>query len=465
MATDNTFGAAGTDLSQLPQGALGALGGSETLQTAYTLANIMTPKAQEFDPALAALLYFTEMGKQASQPGATLLGSVVGSGQAPAAYMMKQAEAAREREAGIGKTAVQLAGVLSKEPAQSKAYTNTGTGETVYHTPRTFNALPAAQRAVLVPYSTPTAPKTVGSGSFLTYMTPEDAETFLIGQGLPKGSENFDRLVKQLTVPSDEDPEVTEDLLGQPIIMGGTFVVGTPMVIGGKVTNLQIGPATGAATPAFTTFRDKRLQVIANVKGDNLAKVNGMLESIDQAKALLMGGARTGLDQEILAPFKKLAVGLFGAEMPGLRDFENLQSISFAIAPGMRPAGSGSTSDMEFKAYQAAALGMGNTAEANYINLYALGKRTEAANKLADLEEELLMSEKYRDTRLINKKLREQDPGIFEVYKGDLDDDAAIKTWYDSLDDGAVVNNGNGALDIIDSSGKRATYVIKGWKN
>jgi hypothetical protein len=197
-----------------------------------------------------------------------------------------------------------------------------------------------------------------------------------------------------------------------------------------------------------------------------LAKVNGMLEQIDQAKALLMGGARTGLDQEILAPFKKLAVGLFGAEMPGLRDFENLQSISFAIAPGMRPPGSGSTSDMEFTAYQAASLGMGNTAEANYINLYALGKRTEAANKLADLEEELLMSEKYRDTRLINKKLREQDPGIFEVYKGDLDDDGAIKTWYDSLDDGAVVNNGNGALDIINSSsGERATYVIKGWKN
>jgi hypothetical protein len=102
---------------------------------------------------------------------------------------------------------------------------------------------------------------------------------------------------------------------------------------------------------------------------------------------------------------------------------------------------------------------MGNTPEANYINLYALGKRTEAANKLADLEEELLMSGKYRDTRLINKKLREQDPGIFEVYKGDLDDDDAIKTWYDSLPRGAVVNNGNGALANL------PTYVIKGWKN
>jgi hypothetical protein len=122
MATDNTFGAAGTDLSQLPQGALGALGGSGTLQTAYTLADMMTPKAQKFDPALAALLYFTEMGKQASQPGATLLGSVVGSGQAPAAYMMKQAEAAREREAGIGKTAVQLASVLAKDPAPTESY-------------------------------------------------------------------------------------------------------------------------------------------------------------------------------------------------------------------------------------------------------------------------------------------------------------------------------------------------------
>jgi hypothetical protein len=466
MAINDRLGAAGTDLSQLPQGALKALGGSGTLQTAYTLADMMTPKAQKFDPALAALLYFTEMGKQASQPGATLLSSVVSSGQAPAAYMIKQAEAARAREAGIGKTAVQLAGVLAKEPAQSKAYTSTGTGETVYHTPRTFNALPAAQRADLVPYSKPTAPKTVGSGSFLTYMTPEDAEVFLIGQGLPKGSENFDRLVKQLTVPSDDDPEVTEGLLGQPIIMGGTFVVGTPMVIDGKITNLQVGPAKGASTPAFTTFRDKRLENIAKVKGQNLAKVTGMLEQIDQAKALLMGGARTGLDQQILAPFKKIAVGLFGAEMPELRGYQNLESISFAIAPGMRPVGSGSTSDMEFRAYQAAALGMGNTPDANYVNLYALGRRTEAANKLADLEEELLMSGKYRDTRLINKALREQDPGIFETYKGDLDDEAAVKTWFDSLDDGAVVNNGNGALDIINpSSGKRATYVIKGWKN
>jgi hypothetical protein len=165
MATDNTFGAAGTNMSQLPQGALGALGGSETLQTAYTLANIMTPKAQEFDPALAALLYFTEMGKQASQPGATLLGSVVGSGQAPAAYMMKQAEAAREREAGIGKTAVQLASVLAKDPAPTESYLLTAdilplgkkAGDIVRLDARGMAALPQADQNSLVDYKPPGA--------------------------------------------------------------------------------------------------------------------------------------------------------------------------------------------------------------------------------------------------------------------------------------------------------------------
>ena len=112
MATDNKFGASRPDLSQL--------GGYGTLQTAFDLADRLTPKAQEFDPALAALLYFTEMGKQASQPGATLLGAAAGAGPAPVAYMMKQAEAARAREAGIGKTAIGLAGALKPKTGPPK---------------------------------------------------------------------------------------------------------------------------------------------------------------------------------------------------------------------------------------------------------------------------------------------------------------------------------------------------------
>ena len=165
MAINNRLGAAGTDLSQLPQGALNALGGSGTLQTAYTLANVMTPKAKEFDPALASLLYFTEMGKRASQPGATLLGSAVGSGQSPAAYMMQVERDRRAREAGIGKTAVQLAGVLAKDPAVTKSYRLTAdilplgkkAGDIVRLDARGMAALPQADQNSLVDYKPPGA--------------------------------------------------------------------------------------------------------------------------------------------------------------------------------------------------------------------------------------------------------------------------------------------------------------------
>jgi hypothetical protein len=469
MAINNRLGAAGTDLSQLPQGALNALGGSGTLQTAYTLANIMTPKAKEFDPALAALLYFTEMGKQASQPGATLLGSVVGSGQAPAAYMMKQAEAARAREAGIGKTAVQLAGVLAKEPAQSKAYTNTETGKIDYFTPRQFNALAPAQRDVLVPYSKPAPMKAVGTGSMLMYMDPPDAIQFLKSQGIEEGNDNYDRLLSLITVPTDEnDPEVRADNINQPIIVGNAFVSGTPIIKDGKTVDLQIAPSPGAPVPNFVKSAQKRLAVLAAQKTGVVGKISGLLPQIDQGLTLLLGvkgdpstRVRTGLDQSIFLPFKQFAVGAFGIDIPELRGQENLQSLSFAIAPGLRPPGSGSTSDMEFSAYRKSGIALENSAEANYINLYALGKRAEAAQKLAFLEEQMLDSGKYRSSAKINRMLKEADPGIFARYEGALGDSPAAKAeqaaWVASLPRGTVVNNGNGVINSEDS------YVIIGW--
>jgi hypothetical protein len=202
MATDNTFGAAGTNMSQLPQGALGALGGSDTLQRAFDLANIMTPKAQEFDPALAALLYFTEMGKQASQPGATLLGSVVGSGQAPAAYMMQLEQDKREREAGIGKTAIGLAGALKPK---------TGPPTTVEMGPATDaqgnpvldkDGKPMFEYAVFGPdgvkQSTFNAPRKGGGVN----ITTGEGSPFGVALG-KKQAEDFDSLVKASRTAND----------------------------------------------------------------------------------------------------------------------------------------------------------------------------------------------------------------------------------------------------------------------
>jgi hypothetical protein len=125
------------------------------------------------------------------------------------------------------------------------------------------------------------------------------------------------------------------------------------------------------------------------------------------------------------------------------------------LAPKMRPVGSGSTSDMEFRAYQQAALYLGNTPEANYISLYAFKKMAENMVRLNQLEQELLTSNEYTSMGPINEQLNEVDPGIFEKFRGDPEDEAAVLEWYNSLDDGAVViNNG-----IFDSN---SPYIIKG---
>jgi len=105
------------------------------------------------DLALASLLYFAEMGKQASKPGATLLGSAAGAATAPAAYLMKESTAERDRQAKVGPLALQLAATLRKKAdAKTPAYTNTKTGATEYYSQAEFNALSAEKLKTLVPY-------------------------------------------------------------------------------------------------------------------------------------------------------------------------------------------------------------------------------------------------------------------------------------------------------------------------
>ena len=78
---------------------LEAISGSpESAKQALALAQAMRPKVPEFDPAMASLLYFIEMGKQASQPGATVLGSAVGAMSSPAEYLMQQRKRKRDIE-------------------------------------------------------------------------------------------------------------------------------------------------------------------------------------------------------------------------------------------------------------------------------------------------------------------------------------------------------------------------------
>ena len=65
-------GAAQTDLVDL-------LGGGALGKRSVELAKLLTPEREEFDPAIAALKFFSNMAAQASKPGATVIGSAAGA--------------------------------------------------------------------------------------------------------------------------------------------------------------------------------------------------------------------------------------------------------------------------------------------------------------------------------------------------------------------------------------------------
>ena len=137
----------------------------------------------------------------------------------------------------------------------------------------------------------------------------------------------------------------------------------------------------------------------------------------------------------------------------------------------MRPVGSGSTSDMEFDAYRKAILSLGNTPEANYIALYAFKKMTENSVLNNKAEEEALTGDDFQNLAQVNAFLKKEvDPGIFERFEGDGDDEEGIRAFLDNLPRGAVFINRDSLgrpLILRDAQGNDISgdiYVIKGFR-
>ena len=292
--------------------------------------------------------------------------------------------------------------------------------------------------------------KTVGSGTIAKYMTAEDAKTAVKGLGLDESNPNFNTIVERLTAK-------TESQIGAPLTDAGVYIELVPLVKGDTVVNLQFTPSKTAATPNFQLYLKARLPKIAKAVDDYNSTSREVIPRVDEAMALLLTGqVETGRLNQALLPFKQVFNQAFGITDPAIMGLESLQSTSNFIAPKMRPAGSGSTSDMEFKAYQQAALYIGNSPQANYISLYTFKKMAENSIELNRLEQELLTSGEYSNMMDVNKKLAELDTGIFEKYTGDPNSAEDIQSWWDSLPKGSVaINNGLFNTDDI--------YLIKGW--
>ena len=474
-APQTNYGAANTNPLGLSQGALAALGGSGNVQAAVELAKALQPKEEKFDPAMAALLYFTEMGKNASEPGATLLGSASGAFSSPAAYLMQQRKDEKDRKSKLAPLAVQLATTFKdaddkKGNVASKAYTNTNTGEVEHYTPKQFNTLQSTNH--LVPYSKPTipVPKTSSKGGTAIYFgDTESAKKFVEGMGLTNDNPNFNRLVERLVT---SDP----DRIGQAVIgPGGLAMEILPTYRGSTLTNMVFSSIPGTQSAEYQ-LKLKRLAILAKEKTAVLGKGFNVLPSIDTALEVILSGVQTGGLEEATLDIRNKLIGVFGLDAKEVEGQQMLESISNKLAPGMRPVGSGSTSDMEFKAFKSAVLTMSNTPFANYMSLWTLKRVTENAARASALEEELLSSNKNYSQKYVNEQIEEIDTGLYSkfktkdedgkpLYENDDEKAAAATRFYNNLPRGDVFYNldEDGKPIFIKKAGVQNTFLIKGF--
>ena len=430
-------------------------------QQSLVLSKKLMGEGTPFNPALASLLYFTKMGELASKKGSSVFGSIAGAGVAPAAYLMQKEKEKAARDANVNKTAISLYTAASKDkkPSSSKMYSSkvsipgvVKAGEGIRLTEKDLQALSPEAQNQLFEFKDPkiASIKSVGSGTLAKYFSEENAKLFVQSQGVAEDSDNYNNLVEKFTAPSSE-------MVNKPIIEGGMYLEAVPLVKNGNVINLQLTPSKSPVKPYFTEYVNKRIPVIAKAVNEYNSTAREVLPRVREAMNLLKSGrATTGAIQEKTLQTKRLFAGAFGINDPEIVAMETLQSTSNFIAPKMRPKGSGSTSDMEFKAYQRASLDIGNSPKANYISLYSFEKMAENAFILNQKETELLTSGKYDNMTSINRELNKFDKGIFEKYRGDIEDDDAIQSWLQSLPDGAVFLN-NGLINVPDP------YIIKGW--
>jgi hypothetical protein len=299
--------------------------------------------------------------------------------------------------------------------------------------------------------------KTTATGMAATYMTRADAEAVIQGLGLSPDNPNYERAVGQITASSPEQ-------IGTPVIVAGNFAELTPYVKGDEVINVMVGASKTGGETLFKSYGLKRLDLIAKSQEQFNSNAVSVLPQVEDALTLLMDpNTETGKVTELLAPLKRAFSQAFGSVTPEIVALDRLEAIANSLGPKMRPIGSGSTSDMEFKAYKQALLSIGNTKMANYLALYAFKKMTENAIKLNQLEKNLLFSNRYTNEDDLRLDLMKADNGIWEKWTGSPDDEAAVNAWWNSLPTGAVILNRDVNGNVL-FEGIEGPYIIKDWE-
>jgi hypothetical protein len=530
-----TLGASNTNLDDLSAGALKALGGAESVQAALEIAKAMQPKLREVDPALLAFQFFTNMAAESSKPGATALGAASTASLVPAEYLMQDFQARRKAESELPANAIQIAGMI-KPPTgtgvgrsykkgtpvvdEAGLVVRSAEGAAMYNYTVTDNAgniienvqmpdissivqkkfitvvdnqakdnpeTPIDERLVRVDEAavnadtsgryapkealpTPAKGKSRVQGAQAVYQTREQATATLARFGVTEESPEFNELISSITT---EDPSK----LGQPVIIGEQYVSFYTPDPGSDLEVILRAP-TGGSTPQSVIGMKKRVEEADKLVEKTRTTRDDIAPTLEAAMTILMQNPDlTGGFTGRVAEIRSVLTNVFEVNSQDVQDQKYLEALSFALAPKMRPVGSGSTSDMEFKAYQRAILDLRNPGATNYLTMYKLYKQSQNQATAAILFRDLATQGKSAVE--IDKIIKEQDSGIYEKFSptqkdekyntGDDEADTAAwvadrKEWYNSIPDGAVILN--------EVNGKRGTklfqnqgaLIIKGWK-
>ena len=284
------------------------------------------------------------------------------------------------------------------------------------------------------------------------FPTREEAEDFLKQQNITPETTGYELVLKQLINP-DKKP-------GSTIFKGG---IGLMLV--GQQPDRAGAPLSRVSLIPEKDFKDPLAGVAAAKMKEVQKKMNDAQASFRELEPRvsellrILQVTETGAVESALLPFKRLAAGILKlspTEMEELTNQEILKSASDALAPQMRIAGSGSTSDMEFEAYRNAAISLRNTPNANYINLYMLKNLKRNALKAQSITLDAIRRNPEILDEDINKLITEKDQGLFAVYDGDPEDAEQIKRWFNSQPRGTVVVNEHKATGkpLISSNGQ-----------
>ena len=310
-----------------------------------------------------------------------------------------------------------------------------------------------AHRTRTKPAPTPSNGVTNLRGEPAVYQSEQDAKKTIKMLGMTEDSPYFEMTWRKL-VPEDET------MIGQSIIVNGSYANLRTTWKNDEVVHITFDAPAANRTPS-AEYAIGRLKTIQKNRDQYLSGIATVQPELERAMYLLLEGIETGGLTEFTLPFRQLLVDAFGTSDPQLVGQESLIGMSNMLATKMRPVGSGSTSDMEFKAYQRAILSLGNTPQANYIALYVYSKMQRNLAEMNEKEMEMLSEGKYTLNQVNEEVAKIGDQGIFaKIGKSDPTADE-ITSWMNSLPRGTVfINKDASGNDLVSGAGP---YIIAGW--